>query len=155
MMRRLSIIWLLLFSLHAVAADLTIKVGEQASQTLSLDQLQTVLPVNAFTTKLPWLPEPHTYTGFTITDLLDYLKISHATSVSLIALNDYVAKIEMADLRQYQPIVAYFMDGKPMRVRDKGPFWLVYDLTTHPEIDEPMHYTLMVWQIKEIQIHTR
>ncbi len=42
-----------------------------------------------------------------------------------------------------------------MRVRDKGPFWLVYDLTTHPEIDEPMHYTLMVWQIKEIQIHTR
>lgn len=154
MMRHLSVIGLLLFSLHAAATELSITVGHRAPQTISLTQLQAALPVHSFTTQLPWLPGSHAYTGFLVTDLLDYLKIDNATSVSLIALNDYAANIPIDDLHSYHPMVAYFMDGEPMRVRDKGPFWLVYNLAAYPQIDEPLHHTFMVWQIEKILIHT-
>ncbi|MBO0213397.1 molybdopterin-dependent oxidoreductase [Vibrio sp. Vb2880] len=154
MIRHLSFIWLLLYSVHSAAVEITVKVGEHAPHSMTLAQLQSALPVNAFTTHVPWLTEPHTFTGFTLTDLLKYLKVENAESVSLIALNDYAANIAIDDVQQYNPIVAYFLDGKPMRVRDKGPFWLVYNLSAYPQIDEPMHYTQMVWQIKEILIHT-
>ncbi len=69
------------------------------------------------------------------------------------ALNDYAADIDLSDIEKYQPIVAYWQDGKPMRVRDKGPFWLIYPQSSFPkELNIERYHSQMVWQLKQIHI---
>ncbi|EEX64516.1 hypothetical protein VCJ_003050 [Vibrio metoecus] len=77
------------------------------------------------------------------------------SSVTFIALNDYAANISIADIEQYEPIVAYYLDGTEMKIRNKGPFWLVYNLDKNPKLNNPIYYTHMVWQISHILIHKK
>lgn len=45
MIRHLSFVWLLLYSVHSAAVEITVKVGEHAPHTMTLVQLQSALPV--------------------------------------------------------------------------------------------------------------
>ncbi|WP_165313495.1 oxidoreductase [Vibrio ziniensis] len=153
-MKRILVVTLLFMSTFASAYDLTIKLPNQEPIVMSMNQLKSVLPVTAFTTHTPWSDndQPISLTGFTMLDLLNYIKAKNVASVSFIALNDYSSSTSIDDLKRYKPIVAYSLDGEPMRVRDKGPFWFIYDMSTYPQTDSPGYHTQMVWQIKEISI---
>ncbi|KLN66623.1 MULTISPECIES: molybdopterin-dependent oxidoreductase [Vibrio] len=152
--------WLLVFlslvaSFQILAAPLVIRVGEQQPIFLSHTDITTHLKPTSFTTDLPWYPNKNKYTGFKVTELLKYLAIDDAFSISFIALNDYAASSQIEDILQYEPIVAYKMNDKKMKVRNKGPYWLVFDLDKNPEIDNAVFHSQMVWQIDEIMVHRK
>jgi len=153
-MKRIFAASLLLISTFASAFDLTVRVPDQAPVVLSMHQLKSELPVVSFSTSTPWADneQTSTFTGFTMVDLLSYLNIKDVASVSFIALNDYSASTSIDDLKRYKPIVAYAVNGEPMRVRDKGPFWFIYNMSKYPQTDTPEYHTQMVWQLKEISI---
>ena len=85
--------------------------------------------------------------------MLEQLSIQDTTSVSFIALNDYSASVTIENIMKYEPIIAYKMNGKKMKVRNKGPYWLVFNLDKFPEIDNTTFHSQMVWQIGKIMIH--
>lgn len=145
---------LMLPSALAGAFDLQINIPGREPIVMTMEQLKLELPGTEFTTELPWLPEGETATfrGFTVFDLIAHLKVTNIESATFTALNDYKAAAPYNDLEQYKPIIAYSMDGEPMKIRDKGPFWFLYDLTRYPHIDTPDYHTQMVWQIKEISL---
>ena len=153
-MKRILAASLLFISTFASAYDLTVRLPDQAPVVLSMHQLKSELPVVSFTTSTPWgnNPDAAVFTGFTMIDLLSYLKTKDVASVSFIALNDYSSTTSIDDLKRYTPIVAYAINGEPMRVRDKGPFWFIYDMSKYPQTDTPEYHTQMVWQLKEISI---
>ena len=110
-------------------------------------------PQITFTTQLPWYPDANQFTGFRVSDLLQQLGVEDTLAVSFIALNDYAASTTIENILKYDPIVAYKMNGEKMKVRNKGPYWLVFNLDKYPEIDNTAFHSQMVWQIDEIKIH--
>ncbi|ENM3815580.1 molybdopterin-dependent oxidoreductase [Vibrio cholerae] len=142
-------------SSFAFASDITIQVADTPPKVFSLKELATVLLEVSFTTELPWIHGARRFTGFKVSDLLEYLQQDQVNSVTFMALNNYAANISIADIQQYEPIVAYYMDGNEMKIRHKGPFWLVYNLNKNPKLKNSVYYTHMVWQISQILIHKK
>ncbi|MEJ7134259.1 molybdopterin-dependent oxidoreductase [Vibrio paracholerae] len=142
-------------SSFAFASDITIQVADTPPKVFSLKELATVLPEVSFTTELPWIHGARRFTGFKVGDLLEYLQQDQVNSVTFMALNNYAANISIEDIQQYEPIVAYYMDGNEMQIRHKGPFWLVYNLNKNPKLKNSVYYTHMVWQISQILIHKK
>ncbi|EKF9102105.1 molybdopterin-dependent oxidoreductase [Vibrio cholerae] len=142
-------------SSFAFASDITIQVADTPPKVFSLKELATVLPEVSFTIELPWIHGARRFTGFKVSDLLEYLQQDQVNSVTFMALNNYAANISIADIQQYEPIVAYYMDGNEMKIRHKGPFWLVHNLNKNPKLKNSIYYTHMVWQISQILIHKK
>ncbi|NVD08864.1 hypothetical protein FCU94_18610 [Vibrio sp. JPW-9-11-11] len=133
--------------------DLVIRIDQQPPITLTHQSIVEQFSATEFTTQLPWFDRSHHFSGFKVSELLDYLDIDNVSAVSFIALNDYGATTIIEDVQRYQPIVAYQMDHKNIRVRHKGPYWLVFNLDRYPSIDNATYHSQMVWQIDEILIH--
>ncbi|WP_010319978.1 molybdopterin-dependent oxidoreductase, partial [Vibrio ordalii] len=110
-------------------------------------------PRETFTTSLPWLLQENRFTGFKVTDLITYLKVGQVSSVSFLAIDDYAANISIEDLTRYEPIIAYHMNGNEMKIRNKGPFWLIYNLGKYPKLlNNTIYHNQMVWQLKNLII---
>ncbi|MGF1697093.1 hypothetical protein L4D20_17830 [Vibrio kyushuensis] len=148
---------LLFLSFSSQATPLVVRLADDTTVTLSFEQISQEIPASSFTTKLPWYKEAKSYTGVRITDLANYIdkQTDSIESVSFIALNDYAANTNIKDILEYDPIIAYMMDEKKMKIRNKGPYWLVFNVDKYPEIDNDVFYTQMVWQIDEVIIHSK
>ena len=68
------------------------------------------------------------------------------------AINEYQVKIPMSDLRRYPVLFALKQNGEYMRVRSKGPIWIIYPRETYPELDSDKISDRWVWQLSEIII---
>ena len=126
---------------------LPLAIGDHYSVTVAdLEKL----PVTRIATKTPFLPGTVVFEGVLLRDLLKAAALKAAT-LKMTALNDYTVDVPESDAETYDVIVAYKLDGKYMRVRDKGPFWLVYPLDQHAELQNEATATKMIWQMKTIE----
>lgn len=119
-----------------------------AAQTFSVADLEKLATVEV-TTTTPWTEGPQTFRGVPATALIAATGLDGAKTVRAVALNDYAVEIPVADFAAHEVIVAIYHNGQRMRVRDKGPLWIVYPAgaSDHaaPEIRDRM-----IWQLKEI-----
>ncbi len=109
------------------------------------------LPFTTVKTETPWTTGMVTFEGVSLKALLDLAGAKGAT-VHAVALNDYAVDVPVADGMNPDVIVAYRMNGERMRVRDKGPLWLIYPLSSQPELRNEATNSKMIWQIKELDI---
>ncbi|TFH91594.1 hypothetical protein ELS82_10880 [Vibrio ouci] len=91
------------------------------------------------------------YSGPTLISLLDYVGAT-GTQVKVTAWDEYVATIPIADIKTYQVLLATHESGKRMTIDDKGPFFIVFPFSDHPELKNDYYYSLSVWQIKDIVV---
>ena len=91
------------------------------------------------------------FEGVRIRDLLQAVGADGAT-ITPVALNDYKLDIPREDFDKYPVILAYRMDGEELRVRDKGPLWIVYPRDDFPELDNRLIRSRWVWQVKELMV---
>lgn len=130
---------------QAETLPLTIGTDGYAVTVADLEKL----PTTKIVTKTPFLPGAVTFEGVLLRDLLKAAKLS-APVLEMTALNDYRVEVPAGDAEKYDVIVAYKVDGKYMRVRDKGPFWLIYPMDQFSELQDEATATKMIWQIKSI-----
>lgn len=112
-------------------------------------QLQA-LPQASVTTTTPWTKGPHVYRGVLLKTVLDTLGIS-ADKIKVMAQNDYFAVIPREDAEKYPVLLAIEEDGKALTLRNKGPVWVIYPLSDHPELDIEQYHSLMVWQVIKLE----
>lgn len=122
--------------------------GETAR--FDLQQLQQ-LDSATFRMQTRWSDEPHEYHGPRLQALLKAVD-AQGDTLRLTALNDYSVDIDRAYINQYNPILAWRQDGRILRVRDKGPLWLLLPVHKYPSLNEGEHATKMIWQLKSIEI---
>ena len=109
------------------------------------------LPQHHFETTTPWTEGVNRYDGVLLSVLLDHVKAAgHSLTAS--ALNDYKVSINYEKLKGYPVMLAYKKDGRYMRIRDKGPLWILYPMSDFPELDRPKHHAGMVWQLRKLKI---
>jgi len=102
-------------------------------------------------TLTPWTDSSDRYSGVRLSELLHKLGAKGKT-ISATALNDYSTQFNNAALLQYPVILATRRNEQPMRIRDKGPIWIIYPLDDHPQLRTEEHHHAMVWQLKSLQI---
>jgi hypothetical protein len=69
--------------------------------------------------------------------------------IDAVAINDYAAEIPADHVAAHSVFLALDHNGEPMRVRDKGPVWIIYPSDTLAAADERFD-RLMVWQLREL-----
>jgi hypothetical protein len=131
---------------------LTVKgaAGRQGPLKLDLGTLERIGLVR-YTTRNRWYPKPVTFEGVLGSVFLDVVGApKDATVMKLRALNDYMIKLPIADLRRWPVMLAVKMNGKYMSVRDKGPIWVVYPAHLNAELADAGHQGKWIWQLAEI-----
>jgi hypothetical protein len=73
-------------------------------------------------------------------------------TMKALAINDYAVEIPVSDFLDNGVLLALKMDGKYMRVRDKGPIWIVYPIDQNPELDTKAIRDRWIWQLKRLDI---
>lgn len=123
--------------------------GDRADFDLALIQR---LPQHSFSTRTPWYPESHKFTGVLFDDLLAAVGARGIATVRATALNDYRVDIPREDLTDHRAMLAYLLDDKPMSVREKGPLVIIYPFDDEPELRTPVRYSRAIWQLKSLEL---
>ena len=102
-------------------------------------------------TSTAWTEGEPQFEGVMLKTLLDRLGASGDT-VEAVALNDYKVQIPIADFAKYPVILAYKMNGELLKVRDKGPLWIIYPQDDFPALKNKETQSKWVWQVKELRV---
>lgn len=101
-------------------------------------------------TATPWTAR-HKYSGPLLKDVLLRSGPYKDKNVKAYALNNYIVEINQDLLDDYSVILATHKDGKAMRIRDKGPIWIMLPLDQYPELDNRSTHGQMVWQLNKLE----
>lgn len=121
--------------------------GKAMLDIASLEKLGMV----SFQTASPWYNGRTTFTGIPMQKLMDYVG-AKGSVVTVTALNDYTTVIPLSDFKKYNVILAVKINGKYMRVRDKGPLFIVYPYDSKPELNNQVFYSRSAWQVSKMSI---
>ena len=69
-----------------------------------------------------------------------------------VAANDYSIEVTARELIEKEAFVAFERDGQRLRLRDKGPYWIVFPWSRRPELKEAEVYSLSIWQLIEVEV---
>jgi hypothetical protein len=99
----------------------------------------------------PWDEGEATFEGVLGSRLMAGLKAAGSV-LRCKALNDYSVDIPLAELQECAVLFALQRDGRPFSVRERGPVWVVYPWSQHPELDDRLHRQRSIWQLTEIVV---
>jgi hypothetical protein len=110
------------------------------------------LGMETLVTRTPWTEGDVTFEGVRAQRLLAVLG-EHGQQVLARALNDYTVEIPAVDLEAKDLFLALKMDGRYLRVRDKGPIWAIYPFSTRPELNTPLYHNRAIWQLEQLEFN--
>ncbi|MGP9822337.1 hypothetical protein ACTZWW_20125 [Salinarimonas sp. NSM] len=126
------------------------KGTEIARRGFDLDALEALAPI-AIETTTPWTEGVVRFEGARLGALAALApEAGEIAEARLTALNDYTIAVPAEDWSAWDPVLATRVDGARMRVRDRGPIWLVYPLDSDPALQTQRHHARMIWQVHEI-----
>lgn len=102
-------------------------------------------------TKNSWA-DKSVFEGVSVKDLLATTGCT-GQKLNIHAINDYWVEIPMSDVNNFNPLLADTMNGKPLTLRDFGPYWFIYPIDDYPEeLNKPIYGGRSIWQIDSITI---
>ena len=72
--------------------------------------------------------------------------------VILTAANDYQVEVSTQEFQDYDVILALSMDDKNLSRRDKGPIWVIYPMSDHEELRDPVYNSRLIWQLVKMEV---
>lgn len=126
-----------------------LKAGRQAVH-LDMNAL-AALPQHSFSTRTPWDERPRQFTGPLLRDVLAFVG-AQGDELVAVALNDYKVIIPVSDAERFPVIVARLVDGKPMRVRERGPLFVVYPYDSDTLLLNDRYYARSAWQLRRLEV---
>ncbi len=136
-----------------VLLTVTGKIGERngaGSADFDLAMLDA-LPQHSFVTRTPWFEGAHKFSGPLLREVLAAAG-AKGSSLRAVALNDYKVEIPIEDARLFPLIMATRLDNQPMRVRDKGPLFIVYPFDDSADLRSERYYSRSAWQLRRLEV---
>lgn len=138
------------FALPAAAFDLELRnTAGGGEATLSLDDLDA-MPQARIATSTSWTRGVIVFDGVA-GPAIAALAPEGATTVQATALNDYAYTLPISDLADGDAIIATRRDGAPIALRDKGPYWIIYDFDSLPDHERRLREPRAVWHLKKLE----
>ncbi|SLN09689.1 Oxidoreductase molybdopterin binding domain protein [Roseovarius gaetbuli] len=124
--------------------------GDTAVIALSEQDLRA-FPAISFETSTIWTSGVQRFTGVPLLALLEHFKIE-ARELQMQAVNDYSITMPVDGITAGAPIIAYERNGKPMKLRDNGPLWLIYNYDANADYRTETVYSRSIWQLDRMAI---
>ncbi|MEX3968121.1 molybdopterin-dependent oxidoreductase [Paraburkholderia sp. EG286B] len=144
---------------HAQAGTMSLDVTgnitsftDAAARTYHLSEADLLaMPVHSITTSTTWTPT-RTFQGPSLGDIL--AKVGAKGSMLMIyALDNYSYAVPVSDVKKYDPVLSYEMDGVRMTIRNFGPLFLMYPRDKYPsELSSPVYDSRFIWQVRRIDV---
>ncbi|WP_253913391.1 molybdopterin-dependent oxidoreductase [Pseudoruegeria sp. HB172150] len=125
--------------------------GLQTVLEFSSEDLLSMQPIEVQTDN-DFVEGETVFTGPLLRDLFGEISLEPDDEIVVTALNDYSTVIPASEALEYDVIVAVLMDGEEMSVRDKGPFWVIYPMSDHPELQDPGYNDRLIWQLSDVEL---
>lgn len=109
------------------------------------------LPRREVRTRTPWTEGVTTFEGPLGTALLEAVG-ARGSRLEITAINDYSVEVPVTDLERHKVIFALRQNGELLRVRDKGPLFLVYPFDEDPALNSEVIQSRSIWQIRSIRV---
>ncbi|MBU8539245.1 molybdopterin-dependent oxidoreductase [Falsiroseomonas tokyonensis] len=110
------------------------------------------LGLEVLQTQTQWTgTEERRFSGVPLARLLQAVSAQGET-LRVQALNDYAVTLPREDADRHGALLATREGGVPLRIRDRGPIWLIYPWTERPELDLPIYRERAIWQIRSIDV---
>jgi hypothetical protein len=100
------------------------------------------------TTVTPFTEGPQEFSGVPLAVVAEATG-AVGSVIEAVAINDYVAEIPAEHATAHSVFLALDHNGEPMRVRDRGPVWIIYP-SDAVEAATDRFDSLMVWQLREL-----
>jgi hypothetical protein len=123
--------------------------GEVAFDLAGLESLGLI----RYTTPTNWTESPTTFEGVLLSKVLEAIGADpSATTLTMVALNDYKAPVPLEDAHKWPVMLALKENGKYMTARDHGPIWVVYPQHTDADLGNYEMSARWVWQLGAIDV---
>ena len=99
----------------------------------------------------PWTETGTRFEGVLTRRLLETVG-AEGTEILAEAADGYSVTLPMSDLTEFDTMLALSMNGKKMRLRNKGPAWILYDADDRPDIVDAVLNSRMVWQLRRLDV---
>lgn len=109
------------------------------------------LGVREVRTTTTWTDGVKRFEGPTVKALLDAVG-ARGSQLRAVAINDYAIELDAAEFAAYPAILAMRMDGAELRIRDKGPIWIVYPRDEFPALRTEANNSKWIWQLKSLTV---
>jgi hypothetical protein len=109
------------------------------------------MPQVELKTVTAWTNGMQVFKGVRLRDLLDAVG-AEGTTLTASAIDEYQVPIPVSDAADYNVIVAYEANGKPLPVDDKGPLWIVYPFSDMPKLQRDFFFARCVWQLRRLTV---
>ncbi len=114
-------------------------------------QMLEALGSRKLRTSTAWTTGEAEFEGILARDLLDAVG-AEGTSVTASALNDYAISIPLQELHRYPVMLALKMNGDYLKMKDKGPIWIVYPRDQNRELQDSLTDKKWVWQLYMLHV---
>ncbi len=123
-------------------------VGAEAQFDL---EMLHALGYRTLRTSTPWTDGTHEFGGVLMKDLLDAVG-AHGETVFVESLNSTGYRIDISEFANYPVLLATSVDGERLRIRDKGPLWIVYPRDEYSELWQQPTERRTMWHITRLSI---
>ncbi|MGR3801868.1 oxidoreductase [Marinibacterium profundimaris] len=118
--------------------------------TVQMDlEMLRALGAREIETTTIWTEDMQSFVGVSLSTLMEAVGAAPVT-IHATAINDYAVDIPHEDWSSGGPMLAYYRNGGPMKVRDKGPLWVVYPFDEDPMYRSEVIYSRSIWQLDRI-----
>jgi len=132
------------------AGPIILTVSDAGGATWAFDrETLATLGWETITTVTPFTEGPQRFSGVPLSAVVAATGVT-GTTMDAIALNDYRVQIPAGHIERHGVFLALDNNGTPMRVRDRGPIWVIYPSETL-EAASRRFDSLMVWQLHELR----
>ncbi len=99
----------------------------------------------------PWTKPGTRFGGILTRELMEFVGAS-GEEIHAVAMDGYSITIPFDDLVNFDTVLALSMNGERMRLRTKGPSWVIYHPDDKPEAPDTVLNSRMIWQLKTLEV---
>jgi hypothetical protein len=127
------------------------RIGAAEAVRFDLDALEALGRAD-LVTRTAWTGDaPRRFTGVPLARLLGHVG-AQGQMLRAVALNDYAITAPVPELVQHGAFLATRQDDQPLRIRDRGPVWMIFPWSQRPELDVALVRERSIWQLRAITI---
>lgn len=109
------------------------------------------LGLTDLTTATPYTDGKPTFRGVIMSKVLDAVGATGKV-LTAAAVNGYQIELDVDEMRRYPILIALEQDGKPLRLRDRGPLWVILPSDQYPELGADTQNFKSIWQLKSLDV---
>ena len=99
----------------------------------------------------PFTDGQQTFSGPLLKAVLEEVG-ADGTAIEAYAINDYMVEITLSEAIENGAILAMEHNGKAMRIRDRGPIWIIFP-ADEAQAEARLFASEMIWQLSRIVVN--